>query len=90
MTKHGLGEVSGGKSSHGDWGTLVFVLVFVLGALLGGLLATYVVYPQLNQEAFSTLDSLQEQNRQLNVESQTYLQCLVRNNVDPKMCPVIK
>lgn len=89
MAKHGLGEVGGGSKSN-DWGTLVLVLVFVLGALIGGLLATYVVYPQLNEEAFSTLDSLQEQNRQLDVESQTYLQCLVRKSIDPQTCPIVR
>lgn len=88
MSKHGLGEV-GGRTNN-DWGTLVLVLVFVLGALLGGLLATYVVYPSLNGEAFNTLDTLQEQNRQLNIENQTYLQCLTRNQIEPNKCPVAR
>lgn len=72
-----------------DFWTLnrVFVLfIFIFGLLLGGFLVHQYIEPVLQEKACGDYNALLEKNQQLDEQVDNYYNCLVRFNIDPKLC----
>lgn len=73
-------EIGRKNQGHSEKALVVFILV--LGIIIGGIIATYVLYPEMNKTLIKENQDLKEKNSLLEKEANALVKCMQENGVN--------